>query len=89
MCFEYMYNCTLYSYVHIDVSIDCHVRLAIDANMTFGGLQMLLFDRVWKGFIIWKKKQCAYGNFPQMATFRRWELSTDGNFLRMASFCGW
>ena len=51
--------------------------------MTFGGLQMLLCDRGWKGLIIWKKKQCAYGNFPQMATFH------DGNFPRMATFCGW
>ena len=57
--------------------------------MTFGGLQMLLCDRGWKGFIIWKKKQCAYGNFPRMATFCGWHLSADGNFPPMATFYGW
>ena len=57
--------------------------------MTFGGLQMLLCDRGWKGFIIWKKKQCAYGNFPRMATFCGWHLSADGNFPPMVTFCGW
>ena len=61
---------------------------------------MLLCDRGWKGLIIWKKKQCAYGNFPQMATFHDgnfprmatfcgWHLSADGNFPPMVTFCGW